>query len=73
MKITILGTGKIGGTLGRKWVTAGHEVQFSVRNMNKPEAVTLVQSLGERASLADVSSAIRFGEVVVFAIPGSAM
>jgi DNA-binding CsgD family transcriptional regulator len=32
MKIAVLGSGKIGGTLGRKWRAAGHEVTFGVRH-----------------------------------------
>lgn len=73
MKIGILGAGHIGGTLGRKWVAAGHEVRFGVRHTDKPEVVALVDALGKRAAVGTASEAIDFGEVILFAIPGSAM
>lgn len=32
MQIAVIGTGKIGGTLGQKWQQAGHEVVYASRN-----------------------------------------
>ncbi|MGL5878651.1 MAG: NAD(P)-binding domain-containing protein, partial [Xenococcaceae cyanobacterium] len=32
MKIGIIGSGNIGGTLGKHWAKAGHEVMFSSRH-----------------------------------------
>jgi hypothetical protein len=29
MKVTVLGTGIIGGTLGHKWAAQGHELTFT--------------------------------------------
>lgn len=71
MRIAILGARNIGGTLGRKWVQAKHEVMFGVRDLSKPETQSLVKEL--EAKLGTLAEAIAFGEVVVFAIPGSAM
>ena len=31
MRIAVIGTGKIGGTLGRKWLAAGHDVVYGSR------------------------------------------
>jgi hypothetical protein len=73
MDIGILGAKNIGGTLAKKWVTAGHRVMFGVRSPHNPEVQTLVQSLGSHASVALIADAIAFGAVVVFAIPGRAM
>jgi 8-hydroxy-5-deazaflavin:NADPH oxidoreductase len=73
MNITVLGARSIGGTLGKSWVRAGHRVVFGVRNVDNPEVQALVKSLGDRASVKTVSEAIALGEVVLFAIPGSAM
>ena len=73
MRITILGAGHIGGTLGRNWALAGHEIEYGVRDPLKPRVQELVQSLGGRASVASIVEVIGFGEVVVFAIPGFAM
>lgn len=30
MQITILGAKNIGGTLGKKWIKAGHTVKFGI-------------------------------------------
>jgi len=73
MKITIIGAKVIGGTLARKWVAAGHTLAIGVRNTGNPEVQKLVRELGENASLHTVDTAIASGDVVVFAIPGSAM
>ena len=73
MNVAILGAGRIGGTLGRKWATAGHNIRFGVRNPNKSETQELIRDLNGRASATNMADAIAFGEVVVFAIPGAAM
>ena len=36
--IVVLGAGNIGGTLGRKWVAAGHQVIFGVTNPHGEKA-----------------------------------
>lgn len=71
MKITVIGAKIIGGTLGRKWAHAGHAVMFGVRHVANPEVRALAQELG--ATVGTPAEAIAFGDVVVFAIPGSAM
>jgi 8-hydroxy-5-deazaflavin:NADPH oxidoreductase len=73
MNIAILGAKTIGGTLGRKWVGAGHTVIFGVRHVTHPDTRALVVSLGEQASATTTAGAIAAGEVVVFAIPGHVM
>ena len=37
MKISVIGAGNIGGTLGKAWAAAGHAVQFGVRDANAPK------------------------------------
>ncbi len=73
MKIAVLGTGKIGGTLAKKWARAGHTITFGTRDPNKPELKELLKSLGGKATAASIADAIRAGEVVLFAIPGTTM
>lgn len=73
MKIAILGTGNIGGTLAKKWVDAGHEVRFGARDPQKAEVQSLLASLGANVSASTITDAIAFGEAIVFAIPGGAM
>ncbi len=68
MRIGLLGTGNIGGTLARLLVGAGHEVV--VANSRGPEAVAgLVAELGERATGATAAGAAEAGDVVIVAIP----
>jgi len=71
MKIGILGTGNIGGTLGKKWTQTGHTVKFGVRDMNSPHVQSLRNTVQGDFSFGSIEEAINFGEVVVFAVPGS--
>jgi NADPH-dependent F420 reductase len=67
MRIGILGTGNIGGGLGRLWAGLGHEVMFGSRAPEK--AVRLAESVGHGARGGTFSDAALFGEVVVLAVP----
>ena len=56
MKIGIVGSGKLGGAVGSRWVKAGHEVLFSSRH---PEELKgLVEGLGALARAGNVREAI---------------
>jgi predicted dinucleotide-binding enzyme len=66
MKIGIIGSGNIGGTLARLWARAGHEVMVS--NSRGPESLRdFVAEIGARAGTVD--QAARFGDVVLLATP----
>lgn len=69
MKIGILGAGKVGGALGRGWSRTGHEVMFSSRNPDSDRMQELVQSAGGSAQAGTVETAVKFGDVIVIAIP----
>jgi predicted dinucleotide-binding enzyme len=73
MRIGILGAGNIGGTLGRKWAKAGHEVVFGVRDASSPKIAGLFERVEGNASADSVAQAIAFGEVLLFALPWSAV
>src|SRR5260370_8451590 len=47
MKIGIVGSGKLGGTVGARWVKVGHELLFSSRHPD--ELNPLVEALEPRA------------------------
>jgi 8-hydroxy-5-deazaflavin:NADPH oxidoreductase len=71
MKIGIIGSGNIGGTLGTFWAKAGHQVLFSSRN---PENLKpLVEKVGSQARAGTVREAIAFGEVILLAVPYGSM
>jgi hypothetical protein len=66
MKIGIIGAGKIGGTLTRRFAALGHEV--FVANSRGPESLAqLTKETG--AKPVSVGQAARAGEVVVVTIP----
>jgi predicted dinucleotide-binding enzyme len=71
MKIGVVGSGKLGGTVGSRWVKAGHEVLFSSRHPDELKA--LVETLGPRARAGTVREAIAFGEVILIAVPYAAL
>lgn len=71
--IAVLGAGNIGGTLGRKWVAAGHQVTFGVTDPASQRAETLRGEVGQEATITDVEQALEGAEVAVLAIPGRAV
>ena len=65
MRIAVIGTGNIGGTLGGRWRAAGHDVAYGSRAGG-----------GEGpggAPLLPVAGAIAGADVVVLAVPGGAV
>jgi hypothetical protein len=71
MRIGIIGAGWLGGTVGRLWVKAGHEVLFSSRHPE--ELVPMTRELGPRASAGTPRQAAEFGSVLLFAVPYDAL
>src|SRR5947208_16684101 len=75
MKIGVIGSGRIGSTIGGLWVKAGHEVMFSDRD---PEAVKraiadLGPDLRPKAHAGSVHEAASFGDAVPIAVPYAAL
>jgi len=73
LRIAVLGAGNIGGTLGRKWVAAGHHVAFGVTDPGSPRAQALAAEVGEAATIGGVAEALDGAEVAVLAVPGGAV
>ena len=71
MRIGMIGSGRLGGTVGALWVKAGHPVLFSSRDPEQTAA--LAAKLGPLARAGSVAEAIDFGDVVFLAIPYAAM
>ena len=67
MKIGILGSGHVGGTLGRYWAKAGHVVFFSSRHPD--DLQKLAKEAGNGAQAGTLDEAARFGDVLLLAIP----
>jgi hypothetical protein len=71
MKIGVIGSGHIGGTIGGLWVKAGHPVMFSSRHPE--ELKDLVAGLGSLAQAGTVDQAIAFGDALLIAVPYGAV
>jgi 8-hydroxy-5-deazaflavin:NADPH oxidoreductase len=67
MKIGVLGSGNVGGTLGSRWAQLGHEVRFAVRDLADPKHGDLLAKSAGNAKLATISEASAFAEVVLLA------
>ncbi|WP_230975666.1 NADPH-dependent F420 reductase [Acetobacter garciniae] len=67
LRIGIIGSGKVGSTLGGLWVKAGYQVMFSARTLGN--AQDLAKSLGPLASAGTPRQAVDFGDVVLLAVP----
>jgi predicted dinucleotide-binding enzyme len=68
MRIAVIGTGFIGGILGRALATTGHEVTFGSRHPDDTEVA------GETAAtVATVAAALEGAEAVIVAVPGAAV
>jgi 8-hydroxy-5-deazaflavin:NADPH oxidoreductase len=65
MRIAVIGTGNIGGTLGSKWRAASHEVVYGGRSAR-------ADGPGGQP-VATVADALRGADVVLFAVPGPAV
>jgi 8-hydroxy-5-deazaflavin:NADPH oxidoreductase len=62
MRIAVIGKGNIGGTLGSKWIAAGHDVVYGTRDgSGQGPGGAPVRSIGDAVTDADV---------VVLAVPG---
>jgi 8-hydroxy-5-deazaflavin:NADPH oxidoreductase len=65
MRIVVIGTGNVGGTLGQRWRAAGHDVVYGSR-----------QGAGEGpggAPVMPVADALTGADVVLLAVPGRAV
>jgi 8-hydroxy-5-deazaflavin:NADPH oxidoreductase len=74
LTIAVLGAGNIGGTLGKKWSAAGHQVRFGVRDPDGKHAQALRTELGNRAAIGTLADVLQDKlDVVLIALPGEAV
>src|SRR4051812_49973252 len=71
VKIGVIGSGRIGSTLGGLWVKAGHEVMFSDRDAEQAKRVAA--ELGARARSGTPREAVAFADAVLIAVPYGAL
>jgi len=71
LRIGIIGSGNIGGAIGRLWAKAGHQILFSSRN---PDTLApLVSETGPLTRAGFPKEAAEFGEIIFLALPYSAI
>jgi predicted dinucleotide-binding enzyme len=71
MKLGIIGAGWLGGTVGKVWIEAGHQVLFSSRH--PAQQTRHATALGPLASGGTVEEAAAFGEIVLISVPYRAL
>jgi predicted dinucleotide-binding enzyme len=69
LRIGIIGSGRIGGTLGELWTKAGHEVMFSSLDLEADKK--LAARVGAKAGTP--AEAAKFGEVLLVSVPYAAL
>ncbi|WP_025847241.1 NADPH-dependent F420 reductase [Paenibacillus ehimensis] len=68
MKIAAIGSGNMGGTLGKRWAAHGHQVMFGSRDPQSDKIRTVLQKAGANAQAGTVREAAAFGEVILLAV-----
>ncbi len=72
MKIAVIGSGNVGGTLGKRWAILGHDVIFGTRDPSAEKIQALLAEAGANAKAAIQPEAAQEAEVIVLATPWSA-
>lgn len=70
MKIAIIGTGNIGGTLAKKWADKGHSIYLGVRDKNSFRGQELLKEEGITLHL--IPEAVQMAEIILIAVPATA-
>lgn len=69
MRIAILGSGNVGGTLGVAWAGRGQEVVFGVRDPGGAKVKALLARTDGNARAVSIGQAVRGADVIVLATP----
>jgi NADPH-dependent F420 reductase len=69
MKIGVIGSGTVGGTLGSRWAKSGHQVVFGSRHPGSDEMKKLVEAAGPTASTGSFAEVVAASDVVLLATP----
>ncbi len=70
MKIAIIGTGNVGGSLATKWAKAGHEINLGVQDLSNFKGKELLNNPNTQVFL--VTEAVKKSEVILIATPAPA-
>ena len=67
MKIAVIGSGNVGGTLALQWAKAGHEISLGVRDINSFKGSNLLSY--ENIHAMSIKEAVAHSEVILIATP----
>lgn len=70
MKIAIIGTGNIGGTLGSKWSKKGHTVIAGVRDANNFKGEKVLEE--DQILITSIQEAVQEAEIILVSTPATA-
>jgi predicted dinucleotide-binding enzyme len=68
MKIAIIGSGNVGGTLAKKWLQAGHEVLVGARFPLSQRNIELAKVIGENC-FTTIDEAVKQSDILLLATP----
>ncbi|MDZ7650631.1 MAG: NAD(P)-binding domain-containing protein [Cytophagales bacterium] len=69
MKIAIIGTGNVGGTLATKWALKGHTIYLGVKDQSQFKGLELLKN--PNTSVHAVEEAVKMAEVIISSSAGS--
>ena len=69
MRIGVIGSGNVGGTLGKRWASNGHTVFFATRDSESAAIRTLLAESGPTAAAGPLRDAVAHSESVLLATP----
>uniref|UniRef100_Q022I0 NADP oxidoreductase, coenzyme F420-dependent n=1 Tax=Solibacter usitatus (strain Ellin6076) TaxID=234267 RepID=Q022I0_SOLUE len=69
MRIGIIGSGNVGGTLGRRWASNGHTVFFATRDPQSAAIRRLLAESGPTAAAGSLHDAVAQSDLVLLATP----
>lgn len=72
MKVAVIGSGMVGGTLGIQWANRGHEIRWGTRAPESAKVQALVSKGGSCTDACTTAEAAVWADVVVVATPWSA-
>jgi 8-hydroxy-5-deazaflavin:NADPH oxidoreductase len=72
MRIGVIGSGAVGQALGKGFAGLGHEVMLGSRNPEQARVVEWVRKTGNNALAGTFAETAMFGDLIVFAVLGTA-
>lgn len=69
VRIAVIGTGYVGGTLGTRWAQKGHQVTFGTRDPSAEKVLQRLAQASDSTRAAAPVDAVADAEVVVLALP----